>query len=72
MPRQRYQDPKIQRNKNGSYYIRPWVDVIGETGLVRQKKTIVLGPETLGARNLTHPIVIDVSIVVHTIVHRTI
>jgi hypothetical protein len=51
MPQQRYQDPSIQRNKNGSYYIRPLVDVIGKDGkLTRKKKTIVLGPAELGER----------------------
>src|SRR5579875_1279130 len=51
MPRQRFQDPEIQQNKNGSYFIRPWVDVISKEGrLVRKKKTFVLGPVSLGAR----------------------
>jgi integrase len=51
MPRQRFQDPTIQQSKNGSYFIRPWVDVIGGDGsLRREKKTIVLGDATLGAR----------------------
>ncbi len=50
MPRQRFQNPKIQQSKNGSFYIRPWVDLIGAEGLQRQKKTIVLGPGEMGKR----------------------
>ncbi|MGI9073254.1 MAG: tyrosine-type recombinase/integrase [Bryobacteraceae bacterium] len=43
MPRQRFQNPKIQQSKNGSYFIRPRVDVVTAEGLVRRKETIVLG-----------------------------
>jgi integrase len=50
MPKQRYQTPKISQNKNGSFFIRPWVDIIGSDGLERKKKTIVLGPATIGKR----------------------
>ena len=51
MPRQRFQNPKIQTSKNGSYFIRPWVDVIDVNGkLARQKKTLVLGPADMGIR----------------------
>jgi len=50
MPRQRFQDPKIHQSKNGSYFIRPWVDVITADGLHRQKRTIVLGPSAMGKR----------------------
>jgi integrase len=51
MPRQRFQNPKIQQTKSGSYFIRPWVDVIASDGqLKREKKTIVLGDATLGLR----------------------
>ncbi len=50
MPKQRYQTPKIYQSKNGSFFIRPWVDIIGSEGLERKKKTIVLGPATIGKR----------------------
>jgi integrase len=50
MPRQRFQNPKVNQSKNGSYYIRPWVDIVTPAGLVRQKKTIVLGPREMGKR----------------------
>ncbi|HEX3682154.1 MAG TPA: hypothetical protein VHU83_06380 [Bryobacteraceae bacterium] len=50
MPRQRFQDPKIQQSKNGSYFIRPWLDVITAEGLERKKKTITLGPASIGKR----------------------
>jgi hypothetical protein len=50
MPRQRFQDPTIQQGKNGSYFIRPWVDVITAEGLERQKRTLVLGPASMGKR----------------------
>jgi integrase len=50
MPRQRFQDPKIQQSKNGSFFIRPWVDIVTPAGLDRRKKTIVLGPVTIGKR----------------------
>jgi hypothetical protein len=43
MPRERFQEPTIQRSKNGSYFIRVWMDVITEKGLDRRKKTINLG-----------------------------
>src|SRR4051794_33307014 len=50
MPRQRFQDPKIQQSKNGSYFIRPWVDIVTSTGLKRKKKTVPLGPGNIGKR----------------------
>ena len=50
MPRERFQDPTLEQNKNGSWYIRPWVDVITARGLERRKKQIVLGPESIGRR----------------------
>lgn len=50
VPRERYQDPTIHQNSNGSYYIRPWVDCLTQNGLSRVKKTIVLGPSEIGAR----------------------
>lgn len=50
MPRQRFQNPSIQQSKNGAFFIRPWVDVIGSAGLERHKKTIVLGPGEMGKR----------------------
>jgi hypothetical protein len=50
MPRQRYQDPEIKRSKNGTYYIRPWVDVATTKGLERKKKRIILGPASIGQR----------------------
>ena len=45
MPRQRFQNPQIRQSKNGSYFIRPWVDVVTAAGLERRKKTIVLGTQ---------------------------
>lgn len=50
VPRERFQDPKLQQNKNGSWFIRPWVDVITANGRKRQKKVIVLGAATIGKR----------------------
>lgn len=50
MPRQRFQNPKIQQSKNGLYFIRPWVDVITADGLERRKKTFVLGSAGTGKR----------------------
>jgi integrase len=52
VPRERFQDPTIEQNKNGSYYIRPWVDVITTKGIARRKKTMVLGPSTLKHREV--------------------
>lgn len=50
MPRQRFQNPQIQQSKNGSYFIRPWVDVVTAAGIERRKKTITLGPGVMGKR----------------------
>jgi len=50
VPRERYQDPTIQQTGNGSYYIRVWVDVITKDGIERRKKTVILGPESIGKR----------------------
>lgn len=50
MPRQRFQNPKISQTKSGSFYIRPWVDVVTKAGLTRVKKVIALGPAELGKR----------------------
>lgn len=50
MARQRYQDPPVKQSKNGTFYIRPWVDVVGPNGLERKKKVINLGPASMGAR----------------------
>jgi integrase len=50
VPRERYQDPNLCQNANGSWYIRPWVDKITAAGLVRRKKQIVLGPASMGRR----------------------
>lgn len=52
MPRERFQDPTIEQNKNGSFFIRPWVDVITVNGIERRKKQIVLGPATLKQREV--------------------
>lgn len=53
MGRERYQDPAIQRNANGSYFIRPYVDVRNSTGeLVRQKRTYILGGASASKREL--------------------
>lgn len=43
MPKQRFQDPKIHQNEDGSYFIRPWVDFITADGKRRSKKTFNLG-----------------------------
>ena len=54
MPRQRFQNPSIQQNENGSYFIRPWVDKLSKSGeLIRGKKTFVLGPASIGKRRAT-------------------
>lgn len=51
MPKARFQDPKLQQNGNGSWYIRPWVDAVTITGgPKRVKRQIVLGPSTMGKR----------------------
>lgn len=51
MPRERYQDPTVQQNKNGSFYIKVWVDVLNEAGKIeRRQKRIVLGPVSVGKR----------------------
>jgi len=50
VPRERFQDPSLHQNANGSWYIRPWIDVITKDGVTRQKKQIVLGPESIGKR----------------------
>lgn len=50
MPRERYQDPKLQQNKNGSWFIRPWVDVLTASGIERRQRQIVLGPGSIGKR----------------------
>ena len=50
MPKARYQTPSVFQNKCGSFFIRPWVDVLGEDGIERRKKTIVLGPAEIGKR----------------------
>jgi len=52
VPRERFQDPTIEQTKSGSYFIRPWVDVITKDGIDRRKKTIVLGPETMKQRDV--------------------
>lgn len=51
MPRERFQDPLIKQNGNGSFYIRPWVDVLDSFGKPsRRKRTIVLGAASIGKR----------------------
>lgn len=50
MPRQRFQNPKVQQSKNGTFFIRPWIDVITAAGIERKKKTIPLGPGSMGKR----------------------
>lgn len=50
VPRERFQDPTLRQNANGSWYIRPWVDVIGSNGIERVKRQIVLGPAEIGKR----------------------
>ena len=46
VPRERYQEPALSQNANGTFFIRPWVDVMTESGLERRKKTINLGVTT--------------------------
>ncbi len=43
MPKERYQEPTLKQNKNGVWYIRPWVDVIKDNKPARAKKRIMLG-----------------------------
>jgi integrase len=50
VPRERFQDPKLEQNKNGSWFIRPWVDIITANGVERRKKQIVLGAASIGKR----------------------
>src|SRR6185437_9516873 len=50
VPRERYQDPKLRQNKNGSWFIRPWVDVLTAVGIERKQRQIVLGPASIGKR----------------------
>lgn len=50
VPRERYQEPKLRQNKNGSWYIRPWVDVLEKDGTKRVKRHIPLGPSSMGRR----------------------
>jgi integrase len=50
VPRDRFQDPTLLQNSNGSWYIRPWVDRVTASGVERQKKQIVLGPSSMGKR----------------------
>ena len=50
MPKPRYQEPTIRQSKNGSFYIRPYIDILSADGLSRKKKTIVLGPASIGKR----------------------
>lgn len=51
VPRERYQDPPLKQNGNGSWYIRPWVDVYEKGGeRKRVKRQIVLGPASMGKR----------------------
>ena len=51
MPRERYQDPTVRQNKNGSFYIKVWMDALNEEGNIeRRQKRIVLGPASIGKR----------------------
>lgn len=50
MPRERYQDPTICQNANGSFYIKVWMDVVDARGLTRKQRRIVLGPVSMGKR----------------------
>lgn len=50
MPKERYQDPTIEKTSRGAYFIRPWVDVVKDGKLGRKRKTIPLGPSDMGER----------------------
>lgn len=43
IPKSRHQDPPILQNADGSFYIRPWVDILTAAGRQRKKKTFNLG-----------------------------
>ena len=55
VPKQRYQTigSGLKQNKNGSWFIRPWVDIITADGLARVRRRIVLGPASIGKREAT-------------------
>jgi integrase len=43
LPKERYQDPKLQQTKQGAWFIRPWIDVIRDEKITRALKTIPIG-----------------------------
>lgn len=51
MPRPRSQATKLQRNKNGNWFIRPYTDGIKNGVVVRTKKTILVGAATMLKRD---------------------
>jgi integrase len=51
MPKPRYQEPTLKQNKNGSWFIRAWIDVLTADGLKRRQKTLVLGPASMKKRD---------------------
>jgi len=48
LPRERYQEPTLQQTARGVWFIRPWVDVIVDGKIERQKRTLTIG--TMGKR----------------------
>jgi integrase len=50
MPKQRFQSPTLKQNRSGSFYIRPYVDVFKNGHLIREKRTIPIGPASMGKR----------------------
>lgn len=43
LPRERYQEPRLEQTQRGVWFIRPWVDVIRNGKVARAKKTITIG-----------------------------
>jgi len=43
VPRERYQEPTLQKTKRGVWFIRPWVDVVKDGRVSRALKTIPVG-----------------------------
>jgi hypothetical protein len=50
MPRAALPESKIGEAKKGSYYIRPWIDVLIKEGLQRVKRAITPRPAEFGKR----------------------
>lgn len=43
MPKTRHQESPLKPNSDGSYYIRPWIDILTDEGVVRKQQTYNLG-----------------------------